>query len=72
LTAISVLLKQAKPMTSPEAIKTLAPVFPSLRESWKKAWADITGEYSHPEYDNRCRSTQLQMHAVIHAKRLTF
>jgi hypothetical protein len=42
-------------MTSPEAIEQLAPVIPPLREAWKKAWADITGEYDNPEHDNRCR-----------------
>jgi hypothetical protein len=58
-------------MTSPEAIEQLRPVFPPLRESWQRAWADLTGKYNNPEHDNRCRSTILQMHAVIHAKRLT-
>jgi hypothetical protein len=58
-------------MTSSGAINTLGPVIPSLRESWKRAWSDITGEYNNPEHDNRCRSTLLQMQAVIHAKRLT-
>jgi len=46
-------------------------VIPPLRESWKRAWADITTDYNNPEHDNRCRSTILQMQAVIHAKRLT-
>ena len=58
-------------MTSTKAIERLAPVIPLMRESWKRAWGDITGEYNNAEHDNRCRTTILQMQAVIHAKRLT-
>ena len=44
-------------------------VLPVLSGSWAKAfWKVAYGEYFHPDHDSRCRSTLLQMQAVIHAK----
>ena len=55
-------------MTEIEAQKKLGKEISILRESWKKAWQDIYGQFFHPEHDPRCRSVILQMQAVIHAK----
>ncbi len=56
-------------MTQNKAIEQIgAPIIGVLSQAWKGAWDDIRGQFNHPDFDNRTRSSLLQALAVVHAK----
>jgi hypothetical protein len=58
-------------MTQDQAIDQIgAPIIQACSTSWKNAWDDIRGQFNHPDFDNRTRSSLLQALAVIHARAL--
>lgn len=57
-------------MTIEHAMEYLQPVLSIFTQAWRAAWDDMLNRYNDPDWDKRCRSTVLQMQAVIHAKRL--
>lgn len=58
-------------LTAIQATEKFEAIIPVFRESWKLAWRDMVSTYNDPNWDNRCRSTVIQMQAVNHAKELT-
>src|SRR5882672_189223 len=58
--------------TAVQAADEFSEIIPVFRDSWKLAWRDMLTKYNDPVWDNRCRSTVIQMQAVIHAGMATY
>jgi hypothetical protein len=58
--------------TAVQAAEEFKDIIPVLRESWQRAWRDMLTRFNDPNWDGRCRSTVIQMQAVIHFRLATY